>query len=61
MKPIKITPYRLWKLFFIGLFIAVVGVVALIICDEYQYLNLAIHDFGCLLIFWTLKKSKRYE
>ena len=61
MKHLKITPYLLWKLFFTGLLIACVGAIALIVCDEYQYLNLAIHDFGCLLIFWTLKKSKRYE
>ena len=61
MKHIKITPYLLWKLFFTGLLIAFVGIIALIVCDEYIYLNAGIAISGCLLCLWTLKKSKRYE
>jgi len=61
MKPLKITPYRLWKLFFTGLLIAAIGVITLVICDEYIYFHFALVVAGCLLILWTLKKSKRYE
>ena len=61
MKPIKITPYRLWKLFFIGLFITLVGSVAFFTNDEYIILNAAIAISGILLMLWTIKKSKRYE
>lgn len=61
MKPIKITPYRLWKLFLVGLFIAAVGVVTLILCDEYIYFHAAIAISGMLLMLWTIRKSKRYE
>lgn len=61
MKPIKITPYLLWKLFLVGLFIAAIGVITLILCDEYIYLHAGIAISGILLMLWTLKKSKRYE
>ena len=61
MKPLKITPYRLWKLFFTGLFITVVGAIAFFTNDEYIILNAAIAICGILLMLWTLKKSKRYE
>ena len=61
MKKIKITPYLLWKLFFTGLFIAFIGIVTLIIFDEYIYFHAGIAISGICLMLWTIKKSKRYE